>query len=83
MQAFGPPPATSPNHGKRLVWLLACVFVGLVIAIIGAALSGSSVWYVAVPAVVAVGWLVLANPAECEPPLHQRANRSNDNETEP
>jgi hypothetical protein len=63
--------------------LLACIFAGLVIAIIGSSLSGSSVWYVAVPAVVAVGWLFLANPTECEPSRHKRAERAPDNQQHP
>ncbi len=83
MQASGPPPVTSPSLVKRLVWLLACILIGLVIAIIGEALSGSTVWYLAVPAVMAVGWLVLANPTECEAPHRQRAESSNDNEPAP
>lgn len=82
MQVPSPPRVTSPNHVKRLVWLSVCVFAGLVIAIIGNSLSGSAVWYVAIPAVVAVGWLFLANPTECEPPLHKQAERVSGNETE-
>lgn len=81
MQVPGPPRMTSPNHVKRLAWLLACVFAGVVIAIIGNSLWGSSVWYVAIPAVVAIGWLFLANPTECEPPSHKLAKRTPDNET--
>jgi len=61
--------------------LLVCVFAGVVIAIIGNSLSGSSVWYVAIPAVVAIGWLFLANPTECEPSLRKRAERESANET--
>jgi hypothetical protein len=64
----------------RLAWLLACVFGGLVIAVIGSLLSGSSVWYVAIPAVVAVGWLFLADPTECEPPPHKGTERAPGNE---
>ena len=72
MQPPDPPRVTSPDHVKRLAWLLACVFAGLIIAIIGSSLSGSSVWYLALPAVVAAGWLFLADPTECEPPPHKR-----------
>lgn len=75
------PRVTSPSHVKRLAWLLACIFAGLVIAMIGNSLSGSSVWYVAIPAVVAVGWLFLADPTECEPAPHKRAERAPGNET--
>ena len=83
MQVPGPPRVTPPNHLKRLAWLLACVFAGLIIAIIGSSLSGSSVWYVAIPAAIAVGWLFLANPTECEPSPCKRAKETPGNETEP
>ena len=64
----GPPRMTPPRHLRRLSWLLACVFAGVLIAIIGSSLTGSPVWYLAVPALVAIGWLFLADPTECEPP---------------
>ncbi len=67
---------TSPNHLKRLAWLSACVIAGLIIAIFGSSLSGGSIWYLAIPAVVAVGWLLLANPTECEPPSNERPKRT-------
>jgi len=52
----------SPSSGilKRLVWLLACICVGTLIGFVGSAVSGNTVWYLAVPAVVAVGWLFFA-----------------------
>jgi len=70
------PQGKSPNHLKRLAWLLACVFAGSIIAIAGESLSGSSAWYVAIPAVVAAGWLFVADPTECEPPRQKRAKGS-------
>lgn len=60
------------DHAKRFAWLLACFFAGLVIAIVGSKVSGNPVWYVAIPTLIAIGWLVLANPAECEPRRDQR-----------
>ena len=83
MQDSGPTRLTSPNYVRRLAWLMACVFAGLAIAIVGNSLSGSTVWYVAFPAAVAVGWLFLANPTECEPPPRKRAERAPGNETAP
>lgn len=73
MQTRASPPGPSPNRRKRLVWLLTCVLVGSAIAVIGSVLSGSSIWYLAIPGVVALGWLFLADPTECEPPSRQRA----------
>ena len=64
---------TPPKHLKRLAWLLACIFAGVLIAVIGSSLTGSTVWYLAIPALVAVGWLFLANPTECELPPDERA----------
>jgi len=28
-------------------------------------------WFLAIPAAVAVGWLFVANPTECEPPARR------------
>lgn len=64
LQQLRPQPV---SHVRRLLWLLACVAVGAGIGAAGAALTGETAWYLAIPAVVALGWLVLANPAECEP----------------
>jgi hypothetical protein len=51
----------------RLAWLLACVFSGWLIGAVGSALSGSTAWYLAIPAAIAIGWLFLADPTECKP----------------
>jgi hypothetical protein len=83
MQVPGPSRVASPNYIKRLIWLLACILVGLVIGITGSSLSGNPVWYVAVPAAVGAGWLFFANPTECEPPAHQPAKGSPGDETAP
>ena len=80
MKIHGPRIDASPSHVKRLFWLLACVSVGLAVALIGVFFTGSPVWYVAVPAAIAVGWLFLANPTECEPHAHQQRNDSDRDE---
>lgn len=54
--------------GKRLAWLLACAALGAAVALAGAFFSGSQWWYLAIPAVVAVGWLFVADPTQCDPP---------------
>ena len=51
---------------RRLIWLLVCIVVGLVIGFIGSSISGNSAWYIAVTAVLAVGWWFLADPTQCE-----------------
>lgn len=63
------------NRSKRLALLLVCCLAGLAIGVAGASFTGSSVWYVALPAAVAVGWLFVADPTRCEPPA-QRRNES-------
>jgi hypothetical protein len=65
------------------VLLLACIVVGLVIGAIGHALSGSSAWYLALPAAVVVGWLFVADPTECEPPSRPRARSRTRNDEAP
>lgn len=53
--------------GTRLALLLACFFAGLAIALVGESLTGHQAWYLAIPALIAVGWLVVADPTKCEP----------------
>lgn len=65
----------APNHVKRLALLSGCILAGLVVAIIGSTLSGSTVWYAAVPAAIASGWIFVANPAQCEARTPERAER--------
>lgn len=57
---------------RRVAWLLACVGVGALVGVVGSAFTGNAYWYVAIPALVAVGWLFLANPSECEPSAARR-----------
>jgi hypothetical protein len=52
----------------RLLSLVGCVGVGSLVAVVGVALGGGQVWWLAVPAAVLVGWLGVANPSECLPP---------------
>lgn len=63
------PPSDQPARARmarRLLGLLACLAAGLGVGLAGEALTGNQVWYLAIPAVVALGWLVVANPAECQ-----------------
>jgi uncharacterized membrane protein YoaK (UPF0700 family) len=56
---------------RRLSWLAACVGSGLVVGLLGQALGGDAAWFLAVPACVALGWLMLADPTQCTPPQRQ------------
>lgn len=55
----------------RLAWLIACFLAGLAIGYIGEALTGNQAWYLAIPAILAIGWLFLADPTQCEPPARK------------
>ena len=50
---------------RRVLLLGLCVAVGGLVALVGMQVTGSDWWYVAVPGVVAVGWLFVAKPDEC------------------
>lgn len=56
---------------RRLFWLLACAGLGLGIGLIGNYLSSNPKWFLALPAMVAVGWLFFANPDECLASCHK------------
>lgn len=65
-------PVESPSTGsarplKRLVWLALCILAGAIVAAIGVALSDNPAWVLAIPAVMAVGWLLVADPTQCDP----------------
>lgn len=60
-------PAASASIRRRLAWLLGCVGAGALAGAVGSSLTGDSRWYLAIPAAVALGWLIVANPAACEP----------------
>ena len=69
-QGLGPAPARTTV--RRIAWLAACVGAGALVGVVGSRVSGDPVWLVAIPAAIAVGWLFVANPAECEPPGRRR-----------
>jgi hypothetical protein len=54
-----------PNTAIRVWALLAVLATGALIGASGAWLTGSQSWFVAIPAVLALGWLFLANPLAC------------------
>lgn len=49
----------------RLFWLLLCVTLGLCIGLAGNYLTSNPVWFLALPATLATGWLFFANPEAC------------------
>ena len=60
------PRRSTASRTTRLILLLVCFLLGLGIGIVGSSLTGNSAWYAAIPAVIAVGWLFVANPDECD-----------------
>jgi|GEM_PF-3738884 F0F1-type ATP synthase assembly protein I len=51
----------------RILLLAGCIIVGCVIGFVGEHFSGSSAWFLAVPGLMALSWLFVANPDECLP----------------
>ncbi|WP_187272330.1 hypothetical protein [Zeimonas arvi] len=66
---------TAPSVWRRLFLLLACVAGGLVVGFAGLRATGSSAWFLAVPAFVAAGWLRVADPDQCAPCRGPEARR--------
>jgi hypothetical protein len=61
-QARSTPP---PGHGPRLLALLCLLLTAAVLAAAGTWLSGNPRWAWVLPAALALGWLVVANPQTC------------------
>jgi hypothetical protein len=59
--------AVPPRPALRLAALLALLAEGALVAVAGAWLVGGQAWALAVPAALALGWWVLANPQACLP----------------
>ena len=59
---------THASLARRFLLLLACIALGLVIGFVGQAVTSKSVWFLAVPVCVAIGWLFVADPAKCVAP---------------
>jgi len=53
---------------RRLKLLLLCLGLGVFAALLGQALVASPWWWLCVPAAVAGGWLLVADPTRCEEP---------------
>jgi hypothetical protein len=60
--------AASPSPAKRALLLLVCLALGITIGFIGQSITSQSMWFLAVPVCIAIGWLFVANPDECVAP---------------
>ena len=52
---------------RRVVLLTVLLAAGAVVGLLGSWLSGSALWYLAIPVALAVGWLWVADPTQCVP----------------
>ena len=57
----------SRSQRQRVVWLLGCFVVGGIVGAAGSAVTGSDLWYLAIPVAVAIVWWFIADPTKCEP----------------
>ena len=53
---------------RRFAWLTGCVALGLAIGFVGFHFTAEQAWFIAIPAVLAVGWFAIADPTQCLPP---------------
>jgi uncharacterized membrane protein YccC len=58
---------TERSLRRRFAWLAGCLAAGLGIGFAGQQFTGEAAWFLAVPACLAAGWLVVANPEACLP----------------
>jgi len=61
------------TFSRRLAWLVGCLALGFAIGLAGFHFTASSAWFIAVPAVLAVGWFVIADPSQCLPAQRRSA----------
>jgi CHASE2 domain-containing sensor protein len=60
------PTATARSRIRRLALFVACIGIGVLAGSIGSRLTGSDHWYLAIPALLAVVWLFVADPDKCQ-----------------
>lgn len=60
------PSLSTMSAGRRALLLVACVLAGIAIGYLGQMFTGSPWWFVAIPALIAVAWLAVADPERCE-----------------
>lgn len=67
-EAASPQVPVAPNLWRRVALLLICIVAGTAIGVGGQHLTGSSLWFLAIPALVLFAWLFVADPTACFPP---------------
>ena len=61
---------------RRLLLLIACAAAGIGIGVAGSMWSGSQAWYLAVPLVMALGWVFVADPSRCSGEARDNSGRA-------
>ena len=56
----------------RIVWLIACVLMGVLAGLALRALGAGDAGFLAIPVLVVAGWLRFADPTRCAPPDTRR-----------
>jgi uncharacterized membrane protein YfcA len=52
---------------RRAAWLVACILAGIAVGVAVRAATGSAAGFLAVPVLVALAWLAVADPTRCAP----------------
>ena len=66
MSVPAPPSPPARSRIRRLALFVACICAGVLVGVIGSRITGSDHWYLAIPALLAVVWLFVADPNECQ-----------------
>jgi hypothetical protein len=66
----------APCVGRHLLLPMLCIAAGGVIGFIGQRMTGSSAWFLAVPAYVGPAWLFVADPSACHSQSERPSRRS-------
>ncbi|MBA4329407.1 MAG: hypothetical protein C0428_14345 [Polaromonas sp.] len=74
-KAASPHVPVAPHLWRRVTLLFICIAAGSAIGVGAQHLTGSSLWFLAIPAVVLFAWLFVADPTACLPPT-DRSSRS-------
>ena len=53
--------------GRRITLLLLATSLGSLVGLLGLHFTDSQAWFLAVPALIGVGWLFTADPTACQP----------------
>jgi len=63
---MSPPPSPARRRLHRLVLFVVCICIGILVGVIGSRITGSDHWFLAIPALLAAVWFIVADPDECQ-----------------